>query len=109
VNRRVLIAFIAVLVLAHAPGSAAQTAAGAGARPCSAFTLAAREDATVALDSYVAWAQGFISGFNWANARRLDIRVDAPGLLAWLGDYCAANPGHRLYTAVQALIEFEAR
>lgn len=98
-----------LLVAAIAGGQAAnaQTAAGVGARSCDAFSRALGQDENVAIDSYVAWSQGFISGFNWANVRERNVQIDAAGIINWLGAFCAANPTHRIYSAIQELIQLE--
>ncbi|MGR8918291.1 MAG: hypothetical protein ACU85V_01640 [Gammaproteobacteria bacterium] len=100
---------VVAMTIALPPTVSAQTVSGSGARDCSAFNFAAERDATEALDSYVAWSQGYLSAFNWANARGRDVRVDAAALLAWLGRYCAANPRRPVYEAVQSLISENAR
>ena len=87
----------------------AQTVSGVGARDCRAFSAALELDSELALDSYVAWSQGYISAFNWTNPRASNIRIDAAALLNWLGPWCAANPQHGVYTAVQELIRLNAR
>lgn len=99
----------AALLCALSATATAQTVSGIGARECSAFTFALERDSDAALDSYVAWAQGFISAFNWANARRHDVRIDAAGIINALGTYCAANPGAGVYTALQELIRLNSR
>ena len=87
----------------------AQTVSGVGARDCRAFGVALEKDSEQALDSYVAWSQGYISAFNWTNPRQSDIRVDAAAVINWLGTWCAANPERGVYDAVQELIRLNAR
>jgi hypothetical protein len=101
-----------VLALLGAPSARAgerATASGIGARPCHAFTDALQRDSTTALDAYVSWSQGFIAGFNWANARQANVDVDAAGIINWLGQFCATNPHARVFAAVQELIRRNAR
>jgi hypothetical protein len=105
--RRSLLA--ALLAFSGWQPTSAQTAAGTGTRPCSAFTAALAVDENAAIDSYVAWSQGFISGFNWSNVRERNVRIDATGIISWLGAFCTANPEHRIYNALQELIQLEAR
>lgn len=104
--RRALLA--ASLILACAVSSA-QTISGVGGRDCQAFNVALAKDSQVALDSYVAWSQGFISGFNWSNPQQFDIRIDAAAIISWLGPYCEGHPEDRIYLALQQLIHLNAR
>lgn len=102
--------FITSLMVATiANACPAQTISGAGARDCRAFAFALDKESSAALDSYVAWSQGFISAFNWSNVRQHDVRIDASALLHWLGQYCRANPDQSVYVAVQELIKLNAR
>lgn len=100
---------ILLLTVYDTPTAVAQTAAGVGTRPCSAFHFALEKQSNEALDAYVSWSQGFISGFNWADVRQRDLRVDPAGIINWLGSFCAANPDLRIYDAIQQLIQIEAR
>jgi len=102
---------LALLLVALArPASADEPiASGIGARDCSAFNAALEKDSELAIDAYVAWSQGFISAFNWANVKQLTVRIDAAGVLNWLGQYCAANPRTRVFQAVQEIIRLNAR
>jgi hypothetical protein len=98
-----------LMVATIANASPAQTISGIGARDCRALSFALDRESSEALDSYVAWSQGFISAFNWSNVRQRDVRIDASGLLHWLGQYCRANPDQSVYLAVQELIQLNAR
>lgn len=100
---------IVVLAACATRPALAQTAAGIGTRPCSAFRVAVEEQTNAALDAYVSWTQGFISGFNWADVRQRDLRVEPVDIINWLGSFCAANPDRRIYDAIQQLIQLEAR
>ena len=100
---------MAMLATLHVAAPAAQTMSGVGAHRCKAFSYAASKDSKVAIDAYVAWSQGFISAFNWANVRQQDVQIDAPGIIDYLAQYCSGNPETRIYTAVQELIRLNAR
>lgn len=93
----------------HAGTADAQSAVGVGGRNCPAFTFALESDSEAALDAYVSWSQGFISGFNWANPQHRNVHVDPPAIINWLGQYCAANPGSAVFSAVQELVHLNAR
>ncbi len=112
-NRRLIAvpaAIFALLLLAPtmAPLSA-QTLSGMGTRTCGALVEAAERESKEAIDGYLSWAQGFISGYNWANPGRQQVRLDHGGLLHWLLQYCTSNKGDKFYEAVQSSITVHAR
>jgi|GEM_PF-1672049 hypothetical protein len=100
---------LCVIALFASEFCSAQTVSGSGARTCHAVHDALNNESEAALDSFVAWSQGFVSGFNWSNVRQQDVRIDSSALLHWLGQYCAANPRDSVYAAVQELIRLNAR
>ncbi len=100
-------ALAAVLIASMA--SEAQTISGSGTRDCSALNFAIDQDSDVALDSYLSWVQGYISGFNATNHRNIDIAIDHAGLFHWLANYCRANPRTPLHQAVREMIGIHAR
>ena len=102
-----LLLLVGLLLLQHV--APAQTVSGVGARRCEAFLVATGKNSDEALDAYVSWSQGFISGFNWSNVRQRDLRIDAAAILVSLGEYCSANPGGTVFEAVQFLIGRNAR
>jgi hypothetical protein len=81
-----------------------QTISGTGTRDCSAFNAAIEQDSNVAIDSFLSWAQGFISGFNAGNRRGADIAIDHAGLFHWLASYCRTNPETPFYQAIQQMV-----
>lgn len=83
-----------------------QSVFGVGTRDCSAFSFAIAQDSnqSLAIDSFLSWAQGFISGFNAGNSRAVDIAIDHGGLVHWLGAYCSTNPDIPFYQAIQETI-----
>ena len=95
----------AIAITFHAE---AQTASGVGAQRCSAFLTAAEQQSTSAVDSYISWAQGFISGFNWSHQQRAKVSIDHTGLTHWLLTYCTSNKYARFYEAVQNTINTHA-
>ena len=109
-SARRALATVLLLAAFAQPASADETiASGIGARDCTAFNAALEKESELAIDAYVAWSQGFISAFNWANVKQLSVRIDAAGVLNWLGQYCAANPRARVFQAVQEIIRLNAR
>ena len=97
------------LLLALSPLAAAQTISGIGARSCSAYSQAAELKSEAALDAYLAWGQGFISAFNWSNARKANVSIAHAGLTYWLLEWCARNPDRQFYEALQESIRVHAR
>ncbi len=108
-ERHSRLAVMALVAMLSAPAVRAQTVSGIGARECRALSFALEKESDAAVDAYVAWAQGFISGFNWSNVRRQDVRIDAVAILDVMARYCAANPGHHVHAAVRELIRLNAR
>jgi hypothetical protein len=88
---------------------AAQTMSGNGAKQCGDFMQAVRLKSDIAINGYISWAQGFISGFNWANVSGKDVIIDPAGLKYWLVNYCGTEPEVSFYQAVQQLISEQAR
>jgi len=96
-----------LLVLPNA--SMAQTISGMGTRTCGALLEAAERDSKAAIDGYLSWAQGFISGYNWSNPGSREVRLDHAGLFHWLLQYCTSNEQEKYYQAVQSAINVHAR
>lgn len=97
------------LLIANVTPLSAQTVSGMGTRTCEALLEAAERESKEAIDGYLSWAQGFISGYNWANPGRQQVRLDHGGLLHWLLQYCTSNKGDKYYQAVQTAITVHAR
>lgn len=83
--------------------SGAQTISGAGTRDCRAFNIAVERDSTTAIDSYVSWAQGFVSGVNAANNQGINVSIDHAGLFLWMARYCTTHRDAALYAALAEL------
>lgn len=95
--------FCVVLLLAQGD-LRAQTISGSGTRDCRAFNAAIERDSTTAIDSYVSWAQGFVSGVNAANRQGINIAIDHAGLFHWMARYCATHSDAALYAALAELV-----
>ena len=93
-----------VTMLGLSPVVGATTMSGAGAKTCSAFMEGVKLKSDVAINGYISWAQGFISGFNWSNVNGRNVAVDSGSLTYWLVDYCGANPSTPIYDAMQRFI-----
>ena len=93
-----------MLIFAIAPTPAnAATISGAGGKHCGDFLQAIELKSEVAINGYVSWAQGFLSGYNWLNAKGRDIAIDPAGLNYALINYCSAHKDTQFYEAVQQL------
>lgn len=97
----------AVLAMAYPVG--AQTMSGAGGKQCGDFMQAVELNSETAINGYISWAQGFVSGFNWSNVKGADVLIDHGSLSYWLIDYCGGHRDVSFYQAVQALIGHQAR
>ena len=106
--RPVLICYLVATTVAPAPAPA-QTASGIGTTRCDDFMAAVERGSQPAVDGYLSWAQGYISGFNAANAARRQVQIDHVGLGQWLVDYCAGHGHNRFFEAVNDAIAVHAR
>jgi membrane peptidoglycan carboxypeptidase len=105
----------AVFVLQGRPTEAADTALqyvtlGTGTASCGRWT----EDKLAQTTAYkqdTAWLIGFISAYNrygW-HGRNVTSETDVDGMLAWVGNYCAANPTEPISGAADYLAGFLSR
>ncbi len=79
------------------------TLSGVGARLCGEFVAHVNNQEETVIDSFVSWAQGFISGANW-NADA-DMMIDVGSMNHWLVDYCNGKPKVRFYEAVSEMVK----
>ena len=82
---------------------------GTGARGGRAFNVAMERGSTNAIDSYVSWAQGLVSGVNAANRPGINISIDHAGLFHWMARYCATHSDAALYAALAELVGLRER
>jgi len=101
----ILCATIAFGAAVLTPAATGQTISGTGTRACSVFIIAVERDSEAALDSYLSWAQGFVSGVNATNAGRDNFSIDHAGLFHWLVRYCRANGDAMIYEALLELVD----
>ena len=83
----------------------AQTVSGIGTRRCEAFNRALEKNSEAAIDAYLAWGQGYISGVNTHADLTRDIQIDHGGLLHWLATQCKAAPRDLYVEALEAIVE----
>ncbi len=86
-----------------APTAGAATISGAGGKRCGDYLQAINLKSEVAINGYISWAQGFLSGYNWLNRRGRDIAIDPGGLNYSLVNYCGTHKDTLFYKAVQQL------
>jgi hypothetical protein len=107
-KQTIVISAVICAALVFTVSAKGQTISGSGTRNCSAFGFALEQDSNIAIDSFLAWAQGFISGYNAGNRRGVDFAIDHASLVHWLAGYCAANPETPFYQAVQNIIGIQS-
>ena len=78
---------------------------GQGANSCWAWTRS-HEAKAATQGLYTQWVAGFVSGVSW-EADDPDIlrRMDFDGLMAWMHDYCKANPLAKVTTGAAMLVQ----
>ena len=103
--RRRHAALLFTLVAAFTSAASAQTVSGIGARECGAFNRALEIESEAAVDAYLAWAQGYVSGVNASARGEIDVRIDHAGLLHWLATWCGGHSDARFYEAVTAVVD----
>src|SRR5882762_6255575 len=94
-----VIMFSAIFLAAASVPAAAETGddggrlvIGQGANSCWAWTRS-HEAKAATQGLYTQWVAGFVSGVSWeADDPDILTRMDFDGLMAWMHDYCKANP-----------------
>jgi hypothetical protein len=78
---------------------------GQGANSCWAWTRSHRAKAATQ-DLYTQWVAGFVSGLNW-NYVDPDFltELEFVGLMAWVDNYCKANPLAKVTTGAAMLVQ----
>ena len=74
--RNVPIWINSAFLIAAAASASGQTMSGNGAKQCADFMQAVQLNSESAINGYISWAQGFISGFNWSNVQGRDVVID---------------------------------
>lgn len=97
------------LALALPLAAPAAVVSGIGSRDCEAYMRAVEINSREAIDAYIAWGQGYLSGYDDARPGSLQVAVDGDGLNYWLIDYCSAHREHSVYEALKAFIARQAR
>jgi hypothetical protein len=78
---------------------------------CGQWTEVQAAGNTVLGAQFRGWVMGFMSGWAWSHPKADPLlNRDAAGLLAWIDNYCKANPLDSIATASEKLaIELDAR
>lgn len=100
------LALAAVTATAGRVALAGTVVSGIGSRDCAAYMRAVEINSREAIDAYVAWGQGYLSGYDDAQPGALQVAVDGEALGYWLIDYCQGRPERSVF---QALQDFLAR
>ena len=103
------LSLFALCAVAQVLPAAEVTATGVGAKTCADYMQAVRLKSDTAINGYISWAQGFITGYNWSNAQGQNVAVDVGGLGYWLTNRCGGHGDLPFYQAVQELIAQQAR
>jgi len=83
---------------------------GVGTRSCGTWTNEHRQqDFTSLAEAKMsdAWVGGFITAYNYVGPDKsgdIGAGTDFPGMIAWIGNYCASNPLDTLGDAAEALV-----
>ena len=78
---------------------------GQGANSCWAWTRS-HEAKAATQGLYTQWVAGFVSGVSWeADDPDILTRMDFDGLMAWMHDYCKANPLAKVTTGAAMLVQ----
>ena len=99
--RLICSALIVLGVFVATPTIADYHAYGAGLKSCGTWTQKRKSK-----DWYEAgqWVLGYITAYGYYGSDNLK-DVEAPGMAAWLDNYCQQNPLESIETATQKLIE----
>ena len=78
---------------------------GQGANSCWAWTRS-HEAKAATQGLYTQWVAGFVSGVSWeTDDPDILTRMDFDGLMAWMHDYCKANPLAKVTTGAAMLVQ----
>lgn len=97
----------ATAIFSHSATLPQITTVGGGSDPCRKWTEAQKEPGT--RHQYQQWLFGFVSGYNWRDPSRQIEPENVATLLAWVDNYCKANPANPIYLAAGNLAKKMAR
>ena len=108
---RVVMFLAMFLAVASAPAAAetgddgGRLAIGQGVNSCWAWTRS-HEAKAATRGLYPQWVAGFVSGVSWeADDPDILTRMDFDRLMAWIHDYCKANPQAKVTTGAAPLVQ----
>jgi hypothetical protein len=105
--------FLAELLLVVSVSAKAAMILGPGITSCGTWAQERRDRAQSNSLMNEAWVLGYLSAYNTYGPKatgHVSKGTDANGLLAWIDNYCSANPLKEIFDATEALIlELEKR
>jgi hypothetical protein len=106
-NLRTMVLASVVFLFVTSPAPAVRVF-GAGLSSCGEWTTARAQQNSFSNLVFSSWLLGYLSGINEAlNAfKKADVLMshDAQGLLAWMDNYCRANPLDKVKRAADELL-----
>jgi len=77
---------------------------GDGGLSCGAWSQQRAADGQL-VQLWKAWVLGFVSGANVYDGKELKLEaIDAPGIYAWIDNYCRSHPLDHVYDGTKALV-----
>ena len=78
---------------------------GAGAGSCGKLLGAVRTNNELSVQSYITWAQGYLSGVNAMKSKQVkNLKVDPEALRAYMVKYCQDKPLDNFFDGVNMLM-----
>ena len=106
---RIVLACMVVAVLAPAEATMANNVIGAGIDSCGRWTADRQPVRGVSAAQDEQWVLGFLSAIGYATADGPLDGVDAQAVLAWVDNYCRANPLDHIMDAAHAFYQAHPR
>ena len=106
-NRLLMAGFLSVAASFSTIGHATEgpSILGSGSDSCGQWTKEFRNDSNLIFGLRM-WVRGYVTSFNvWVlQSGNVPQGTDNNGILAWVDNYCAANPLNDVETAARALL-----
>jgi hypothetical protein len=102
-------AALAVALLNMSAKAQTYSAGGIGNSSCGTWTAARLRPNGSEAYSNGQWILGFLSGVGWTREYDPLNRVDAPGVFAWIDNYCRAHPLDPIADAGAAFVHAHPR
>lgn len=92
---------LSLATLFHWGPAQATSAMGIGTGDCSAFLRAAEAGTTQALDPYVSWGLGYLTGRNATVTHGRQVVIDGGSLAHWLTAWCGRHGESPIFEALE--------